>query len=336
MDHDGIMWWTKDEYFPRGHVPQRTLHHYFLCILAVTTALCLLTELLFTSRQTHRLPAYTLRQRYVLSAITDNRRTGNLMFNLASVIGIAKRHNMTAIMPADFKLRYIFDMNVTAGDENTLKMYMDHIEYGRRACAYDIRTERLGEPFSWRLLGYYQSWMYFRDAEPEVRSQLQFKPDIHHAAQHYLQQHISTNLQLPQVVRIGIHIRRGDHSEPHFASYGYTTADSAYFKRAMDHFTTKYKQVVFIVCSDDIPWSEANIDATIYPIIFSHSGDAAIDLAILVSCEHIIMSVGSYGWWAGWLAGGDVVYYKDWPKPYSRLEYDINKKQYFPPHWLPL
>ena len=38
------------------------------------------------------------------------------------------------------------------------------------------------------------------------------------------------------------------------------------------------------------------------------------DFVLLQSCDHVIMTVGTFGWWAAWLTSqrrGTVMYYKD-------------------------
>ena len=80
-------------------------------------------------------------------------------------------------------------------------------------------------------------------------------------------------------------------------------------------------------------WAKRNLN---FPdVVFSEGHSAQLDLAILSLCNHTIVSTGSFGWWAGWLANGTVVYYSKWPRPFSPLEYQVNKNDYFPPHWIP-
>jgi hypothetical protein len=62
-------------------------------------------------------------------------------------------------------------------------------------------------------------------------------------------------------------------------------------------------------------------------------------MAIMASCDHFIISVGTFGWWCAWLGaygkGGDVLYYKD----EFVMEHEINKDDvsiadYFPSDWI--
>ena len=63
--------------------------------------------------------------------------------------------------------------------------------------------------------------------------------------------------------------------------------------------------------------------------------EAIVDLAILTLCKHTIITSGTFGWWAGWLSEGEVVYWKGFPKPGSKNEKEILfRGVYYPPHWI--
>ena len=60
---------------------------------------------------------------------------------------------------------------------------------------------------------------------------------------------------------------------------------------------------------------------------------------MLASCDHVIMTVGTYGWWGAYLAGGDVVYYWDREQCLHDppLPVEIKRPQdFFLPSWVPL
>ena len=46
------------------------------------------------------------------------------------------------------------------------------------------------------------------------------------------------------------------------------------------------------------------------------------------------MSVGTFGWWAGWLGGGDVIYYTKPYAPGSPKDIGFSKEDFFPLHWI--
>ena len=53
-------------------------------------------------------------------------------------------------------------------------------------------------------------------------------------------------------------------------------------------------------------------------------------------CYDTVITSGSYGWWAGWLTGGKVVYYKLFPTPGSHLYSLFNTTDYYPATWIPM
>jgi len=137
------------------------------------------------------------------------------------------------------------------------------------------------------------------------------------------------------VAYVGVHIRRADMAN----NSTFTVADAGYFRRAVRLMTRKFpgRQLVFVVCSDDLPWSKQHFseavsreldhvtvgnhgngnhsdadatNASMAEIAFSENHSAEEDLAILSSCNHTIMTVGTYGWWAAYLAGGLTIYYR--------------------------
>jgi len=94
---------------------------------------------------------------------------------------------------------------------------------------------------------------------------------------------------------------------------------------------------LFIVCSDDPSWCLQNLPThRLRHAEFVSTEDPVVDLAILAMCQHTIITVGTFGWWAAWLANGTTVYFKDWPRPGSQLATATSHNDYFPPHWIPL
>jgi len=69
---------------------------------------------------------------------------------------------------------------------------------------------------------------------------------------------------------------------------------------------------------------------------FSEGHSAGVDLAILSSCDAVVVSTGSFGWWAAWLADKTTVYYDDWPRRGSNMYKLFNASQYWPRKWIPM
>ena len=59
-----------------------------------------------------------------------------------------------------------------------------------------------------------------------------------------------------------------------------------------------------------------------------------VHLAVLGKCNHVIMSVGTFGFWAGYLSGGDVIYYTPPYKKGSPLDIQFSGDDFFLPKWI--
>ena len=292
-------------------------------------------------------PPYSEDKTLITMEVRVTRRLGNLMFNYAALLGIASRNHMDRVLPSSFNPKNIFHISGMFAEDidSVMGIHRTYEERHRRACAYDPGTENLVH-FHTRLLGYYQSWLYFQNVSEQLRREFTFRKEVLDIAEQF---HDSIHIQewncrelgskWQKYIKVGIHVRRGDFLLTKSQKFGYTVADPGYFTRAMTYFTKRHGRVQFVVCSDDIPWAKENI---VLPknsdskVAFSRGHADFEDLAILALCDHTIMSVGSFGWWAGWLAGGTTLYYKDWPKEHSLLSYQFDKTTYFPPEWIAL
>ena len=97
---------------------------------------------------------------------------------------------------------------------------------------------------------------------------------------------------------------------------------------------------MFLICSDDIKWSKenlANLPGKQSGIAFmsDRTKDYMIDFGILINSNHSIITAGTFGWWAGWLAGGEVIYstaFNDWKL--RDHPHGYNKQDFFPENWI--
>ncbi|XP_052280959.1 galactoside alpha-(1,2)-fucosyltransferase 1-like [Dreissena polymorpha] len=44
-----------------------------------------------------------------------------------------------------------------------------------------------------------------------------------------------------------------------------------------------------------------------WKVAFLEGNSDAVDMAVLSLCDHTIVSTGTFGWWAAWLAGGTTI-----------------------------
>jgi galactoside 2-L-fucosyltransferase 1/2 len=70
--------------------------------------------------------------------------------------------------------------------------------------------------------------------------------------------------------------------------------------------------------------------------VLSHSKSAVEDLSILAACNGI-MSIGTFGWWGGWLCGGPLVYYaNEFNMSHEINKGNVRKSDYYPSNWIPI
>lgn len=179
------------------------------------------------------------------------------------------------------------------------------------------------------------TWITKSDAETEIKDQTEMLPD-------------SNNNNNEKTIFIGVHVRRGDMTTSENRNFGYSTGDADYIERALLHYLRpkRFYHVTFIVCSDDLAWCRRNIKTHLpdvsndeFRVTFcSHGNEPIIDLGILSACNHSIITGGTFGWWSAFLAGGETVYYKGFPRSGSLVEQQFSRTRtdYWLPDWIGL
>ncbi|XP_024079210.2 galactoside 2-alpha-L-fucosyltransferase 2-like, partial [Terrapene carolina triunguis] len=108
-------------------------------------------------------------------------------------------------------------------------------------------------------------------------------------------------------------------------------------EKAMGYFRAKYQEPVFVVSSNGMEWCRENIDASRGDVYFSGDGKESSpgrDFALLAHCNHTIMTIGTFGIWAGYLAGGETVYLANYTLPDSPFLEIFQPWAAFLPQWI--
>ena len=151
------------------------------------------------------------------------------------------------------------------------------------------------------LRGYFQSYKYFADVQKELREEFTFADDIPNVVSDYFTRVAPDEWNEKPFVRVGIDVRRGSMISESRQKKGDIPPPPSYFNHAMDYFRKRHDRVQFIVASTDLAWCRENIlgDHVEYS-----THNYTVDLAILSMSDHVIISLGTYSWWAGWLNKG--------------------------------
>ena len=278
--------------------------------------------------------------------IADGRGLGNQMFDLAAVVYVAQltgRQPSLLIYTRKLMLDEVFELGV----KRFINLCPCYVFGERRSLMYDRRLEELANGSraketrgkSILLYGFFQSWKYTLNVEHRLRQHFTFLPEIRQFVDKFLNESKPPGWAAG-FVRVGIHVRRGDVLNADKMKYGYTTPDDKYFAHAMLYFVDQFDYIQFIVASNDIGWCRQHFAefATALRhrvnVTYLSSHSRGQDLAVLASCEHTIMSTGTFGWWAAWLARGITIYYNDWPRKGSSLDKIFRREDFFPPNWI--
>jgi len=253
-------------------------------------------------------------------------RLGNLMFEHASAYGLAQQANVPFCIDrgnSEFSFSVLRETFV-----GPFPPYCTHRGAASIAEAgYAMHDARIAGMLRQTntpatLNGYFQSWRYFEGIAPAVRSLFTFKPDVMAQARTAINR--ERNQQYVGVV--GIHVRRGD-----YMKYGYLRFPPAsYFESAMVLFPRHQ----FIVLTEDIAWCREQLFFMNNAVKIMPAGRAGpVDMAILTLCDGIILTLGTFGWWGGWLAPNARVMYD---ANVFKLEHPTNKgKVRYDDHFMP-
>lgn len=175
-------------------------------------------------------------------------------------------------------------------------------------------------------VGYWQSWKYFYDVLPTIKSDLVLKDNIPaHAAQ--LIQHVKS------CNSISIHIRRGDYITNPKAASIYRSLPMSYYNDAIGVIKESVDNPFYFVFSDDPEWVAENLDFGTNSLMVSSFGfSPQVDMMIMSHCKHNIIANSTFSYWGAMLndnAGAIKISPNKWFNPGSLSEEDV-----IPDNWL--
>ena len=282
------------------------------------------------------LQTFRTEQRYLCFGV--NGGLGNLMFMFASAHGIANRTGRRIVIDKSSPLLKIFNLDGIIVDRCVCKDAQEKIE--KFHCAFDEVLMKLPKTGNYFVGWYLQSWKYFKNIVEDIKTQFTFQSHILREALASLynvkEAYVNRTNNSQAVTFIGVHIRRGDIvNDKNFVNFGYTVAPKEYINHAIDYFKIKFTNVIFLFVSNDMRWAKQNVKAG-KDMFFIEGHSAEIDMCIIAHCNHTVMTVGTFGWFSAFLAGGVTVYYKHIARERSKLrsEFPADYREYFYPGWI--
>ncbi|KAK3876046.1 hypothetical protein Pcinc_019131 [Petrolisthes cinctipes] len=272
-----------------------------------------------------RLPVITCRPRG---------RLGNIMGEYATMYSLKRHYNVTVVINNDFKkkIKYIFlntslpDIPASAGPFKLQDWTpVQYIGSWNNYAPIELAAAGLLGPKKFVMEKYAFEIQMFHQFKEELRKEFTFAPNYTTKANGFLSNIMENrSSELPDPVFVGFHIRRTDYKKFIKNRYGSHLPETAYFTRALSHYRTKFPDAaVFIVASDDLQYARSKLDQY-HDVFFSPGFSAGEDMALLASCNHSIITVGSFGFWTAFLAGGEVVY----ADVTTKIEYRFSRKMF--------
>lgn len=251
-------------------------------------------------------------------------RLGNVLFEFASAYGLSLQHSCRLYLGPRLieELSQYFDIHVTDLLTEAQLKSISSIQHLYNHCTYFPELLQSNKSEHVELTGYWQAQKHFANQTDQIRAQLRFKQTVVEPVKNFLQTNVSDNSsQL-----IGIHIRRGD-----FIGQRRVSPDQFIFN-AMNYFQKKYSRTKFIFTSDDKNYCREKFGGRNNTYFTPNSFNPAQDMALLTLCHHIIITVGTYGWWGAYLLqnqSGEII--TDSKPNHDPLDVDCKASVFFPP-----
>lgn len=132
-----------------------------------------------------------------------------------------------------------------------------------------------------------------------------------------------------------IHIRRGDYLDNEI--YRNMLPDLNFYKAAIFLIRRAHPNTTFFVASDDLQYVKSS---EIFEGMHTSNNLAPDEImAIMSTCNHTVMSVGSFGWWGVYLSSrhnGLKIYYNEKRANTFWSTWQITESDYYPPNWIGL
>ncbi|XP_004646577.1 galactoside 2-alpha-L-fucosyltransferase 1 [Octodon degus] len=263
-------------------------------------------------------------------------RFGNQMGQYATLLALAQLNRRRAfILPAmHAALAPVFRITLPV-----LAPEVDSHTPWQKLQLHDWMSEeysRLEDPYL-KLSGFPCSWTFFHHLRERIRSEFTLHDHLREEAQGFLRELRLGYAGSPPRTFVGVHVRRGDYVHLMPQHWKGVIGDRAYLQKAMDWFRARHEDPIFVVISNGMKWCRENIDTSKGDVVFAGDGQEGTpgkDFALLVQCNHTIMTIGTFGFWAAYLAGGDTLYLANFTLPDSEFLNIFKPEAAFLPEWV--
>ena len=266
-------------------------------------------------------------------------RTGNRMFQIASLVGISSQNNMEYCIPGNIPYLECFvgiyktkQSHNTCEDKLFPKLFqnssikLQDLSFDRTSC--HLKNSKRTENYL-VIKSLMQSWKYFCNVDDTMRRLFKFAPKHNKVAVHMLQQ-VFNNATKTYITSEAYDTgkTKGRNNSYSYRNSKFTAVHpnllltlvcvqirrkdfiseyahlinpitGEYLFKAMYIFAKTFSWPVFIIVSDDIAWCKEMLQGKFENLYFSKKHTPCEDLAILSQCQHSIISPGSSFGWWG-------------------------------------
>lgn len=232
-------------------------------------------------------------------------RLGNQLFQYAALVGIAKNLNHDFCIPDHsnapwfdqevdgnivtkyHQLQHLFEMNYLNGRYGEVDGY--EIDVHQAEFCEELFNEC---PDNSSLLGHFESYHYFENAEKELRKDFIIRERLLEAASKF---HKDKKTELPVCVSVrrGDYIKFQDHHPPCVESY---------YRECIEKLG---KDRQYLITSDDIEWCKKIFVGSNFifnDVIPNNIYKPHFDFAVGSLCNDFIISNSTFSWWVAWMS----------------------------------
>ena len=182
--------------------------------------------------------------------------------------------------------------------------------------------------------GFWQSELYFKDAEETIRKELTLKKELGPQATS-----IAEKIKTIGGASVSLHVRRGDVARDAATNPYFGICTPTYYEAALTYIKKYTANPHIFIFSDDPAWVKENIKITEPHTFISDENKGNLlpdyeELVLMSMCAHNIIANSSFSWWGAWLNANPskiIVAPKEWITRSKRQHKDIA-----PPSWIRL
>jgi hypothetical protein len=234
---------------------------------------------------------------------------GNQMFQYAIARNLSLKYNTELKIDLSFLNRRDLGSNFVYRDYdlNIFNVFEDfditstsvyrlnetHFHYSKQV---DIDIENsVRNNISVLLNGYWQTPLYFKDFESQIRKDFYFKDKVES-----LSNEVNNMYQkIKNCNSVMLNVRRTDYLNTNF----HGVMGMEYINKAVEIINSKIENPHYFIFSDDVDWCEENIKLNNMTVVdHSYKGEKfGYYLQLMKSCKHFIIPNSTFAWWAAWL-----------------------------------